>query len=627
MAYNTRFAFHFESKVSKRALFILVKEDGYSGEMISRSLGGSPILRRDNSGFICGTSLEWPAECVTDEEFAVFYTSDPKKFKVELYEGLTLIWTGFLTTELYADPDIAPPYDVTLTATDGLGELKNVEWDGMEDTEEAVFNIYRTVASIIVDLLSSTGQDIPLYSACKLKTGAGLEMFKNAYCNLEGLKGKSCYDVLSTILESCHATITSIGPCWLLMRETDLDFAQEYTISPVSLNGEIEDIEEYGITGLSIGGILLDAEGDLTYPNWVINQMSREVVPARKKVCVDCKPEYRDTAMPFVKKLTSDSLGWATGGNASWNSGAKRFNIPINSYVWQDLDVREGTIHCPLVLTLHLANSGSTAANVSVQVTAVGSDGTPYYLYKPESSEAPQHYVRGKRRSIDVNSTYWGTSEDSVTVSLDPNDDGNDRNATSVELALPFPRGSRGVHPVYLMVQVKNTSSSVVFLTDAMLQKADEIAGFTTCVKIDNGARGEDDTRTSIFCSNVSDVTGALGVYQTAEAQHFIHGPLHASDKTIITSFKTDRLTMATDWGSLMAKDYALSVALPRLRKTGVVNANSRKYLPVHARYSDCDFFVIETLSWDLLNDEIDLSMLSLPAASLTVESTTLTED
>ena len=124
--YNTRFFFRFTTD-SGREMRINIKQQGYSGSAIQRPLGATPVLKRDNgNNGIFGTSLEIIAECNTDNEFAVLYTSDPQEFYVELIDvdRNVSLWDGFVSPELYSAPEIYPPYDVQIIAVDGLGELK-----------------------------------------------------------------------------------------------------------------------------------------------------------------------------------------------------------------------------------------------------------------------------------------------------------------------------------------------------------------------------------------------------------------------------------------------------------------------------------------------------------------------
>ena len=126
MAYAVKYLFRFESaNGTTREIHVL--KDGYSGAVIQRALGRAPVLKKQHNGNVYGTSLEFYAECHVDREFIEFYTSDPKAYMVQLYDGSTLLWSGFVTPELYSEPDIAPPYDVQVVATDGVGELKLID--------------------------------------------------------------------------------------------------------------------------------------------------------------------------------------------------------------------------------------------------------------------------------------------------------------------------------------------------------------------------------------------------------------------------------------------------------------------------------------------------------------------
>ena len=119
MAYGLLYRFVFQS-MNGTEVKIEVLKDGYSGTVTQRALGSAPVLRQQYSGGVAGTSLAFTPECLTDGEFSQFYTSDAKEFMVDLYRSSTKIWSGFIVPELYSEPDIAPPYDVNITAADGL---------------------------------------------------------------------------------------------------------------------------------------------------------------------------------------------------------------------------------------------------------------------------------------------------------------------------------------------------------------------------------------------------------------------------------------------------------------------------------------------------------------------------
>ena len=158
MAYGNRFRFRFDS-VHGVEYNIYILKDGYTGTCEQRALGHAPVLKKQKNGPICGTSLDLYAQCVVDGEFAELYTSDPKEYRVDVYRAGILIWTGFVSTELYSEPSIYPPYDVQIVATDGLGELKQVDFE---------YAGLVTLSEHIRTALSYTGANKIIYVASSL---------------------------------------------------------------------------------------------------------------------------------------------------------------------------------------------------------------------------------------------------------------------------------------------------------------------------------------------------------------------------------------------------------------------------------------------------------------------------
>lgn len=81
MAYSARYIFSFRDILDGDVL-ITIAEQGFSGAAIRRSVGGSPVLKCEDGGAIKGMSLEFPAECEVEDEFAILYTPDPYRFQV-----------------------------------------------------------------------------------------------------------------------------------------------------------------------------------------------------------------------------------------------------------------------------------------------------------------------------------------------------------------------------------------------------------------------------------------------------------------------------------------------------------------------------------------------------------------
>ena len=128
MAYGIKYQFCLES-INGAEYTVNILKDGYSGSVKKRPLGKAPILRKSSSGSIRSTSLDLVLECSVDGEYAEFYNADPGDYLVALFKGNTQIWQGSLVSELYSAPEIAPPYDVNVTANDGIALAKEFNLD------------------------------------------------------------------------------------------------------------------------------------------------------------------------------------------------------------------------------------------------------------------------------------------------------------------------------------------------------------------------------------------------------------------------------------------------------------------------------------------------------------------
>ena len=213
MAYGVKYRFQLES-YNKTVYRVDVLEDGYSGSIMTRPLGKAPVIRLQESDPLRSSSCDLVLECQTDGEYVDLYTTDPFQYKVEVYwlngNSVTSIWRGYVATEIYSEPDIAPPYDVKITATDGLGILKEYtfEADGV-----------KLIRTHICDLLEKAGDPSPMfYYATSLRKYGGTvtNFLDDANIDLDYMAGKSCYDVLKTILESLRTILCQWAHtgCW-----------------------------------------------------------------------------------------------------------------------------------------------------------------------------------------------------------------------------------------------------------------------------------------------------------------------------------------------------------------------------------------------------------------------------
>ena len=224
-------------------IFILKKN--YTGVAQQRPLGRAPILKRERNGNILGTSLEIYAECRIDGEFARLYTSSADEFLVEVYRNQVLQWTGFVSPELYSEPDIAPPYDVQIIATDGLGELKSYDFVQGARSRSFLGHLNSMLAHTSLDLGVETVSELQYYD----DGWTGNTGIMSVVTDMSHKENENCYDVLQSMLASVNAVITQQAGRWMVLRESDL-YALADSLNPVVF-GSMVDHEWWPVGNLS----------------------------------------------------------------------------------------------------------------------------------------------------------------------------------------------------------------------------------------------------------------------------------------------------------------------------------------------------------------------------------------
>ena len=296
------------------------------GELTQRALGRPPVLKRKHSGRIYGTSLEIYAECLVNGEFASFYTPDPTAYLMQLYRGNSRIWKGYVTPELYAEPDIAPPYDVQIVATDGLGELKLHNFEAQGD---------KTLAALFDYLLNFTGSrdSKNFYSSLSGEDSAGnsvssSQMWSSAVINIDYKAGESCYDVLQYLLDTLCASITYHNCAWHIWRDNDVSAST---------------LTSGAITSMSSGGI------------WPVGNLSTKIEPAKRQVTVEA-PFHKWT--PLVNPDMDADSGW-TKYDSTYNTAAQAYEIGLVGTISQVISSIDMSVGLQVVTHLGLATAGA----------------------------------------------------------------------------------------------------------------------------------------------------------------------------------------------------------------------------------------------------------------------------
>ena len=587
MAYATKYLFKWES-VGGTIREIRVLKDGYSGYPVQRNLGRAPILRKQQNGVVFGTSIEFYAECAIDGEFSEFYTTDPKAFRVDLYAGSTLLWQGYISPELYAEPDIAPPYDVRVIATDGIGELKLYDFAPQGA---------KTLRQMFTYLLGYTGLDTDVYLISSLQAGsssAGTLLEKTI--NLDYKAGESCYDVLTYLLDTLHATITWWRGAWIVARETNVTFS----------SGKVDYYNTSGNSALLADSV--QSLGSLGSAHvWPVGYLSRMVDPAKKSVTVKA-PWHPVNA--FVNGEMNSDTAWTKANNASFDTSKKAYYLPDNAVPNQNNPLAEisqpvsmGGLRVPMSFLGKFCATELPPFSGAVYGGVVGVDviyvtgNDSYYLTKDDNGDPIWKQGTGGNYDFQIRLSQVNTDEagaEVLTFEFPP-----------LMLNNTYPAGTLTFHIVGRSALVFNASLDVVISK-----------GYQDRLHLDNGARGEG-----------NDVEVAIG-RETSDIDYykaFMQGILLDSG-SLITSFKDDEITTGMDFLSFISRDYARSFALPRIVQTGIVFLESVVEFPPLVFAKGGLNYWIETWSWNMLEDELEISTRQLPTANITVDSEVISE-
>lgn len=62
----------------------------------------------------------------TNFQYIGLFSQDDRRFQIKFYKGADLFWTGFVIPSVYQESFTSPPYEVLLTATDGIQQLETL---------------------------------------------------------------------------------------------------------------------------------------------------------------------------------------------------------------------------------------------------------------------------------------------------------------------------------------------------------------------------------------------------------------------------------------------------------------------------------------------------------------------
>lgn len=588
------YKFRFASQAGSDYTINLRPATGWSGQYKSRAMGASPVLRRERNGAILGSSLTLRLECLEDNEYAVLYTSSPYEWLAELYlNGNVLVWRGYVSPELYSAPDMAPPYDVEIIATDGLGELKRASYaqDGP-----------MTLHDILKALLNTAQQDnLPIMWRLDYTSDGcnGSNYLTAVSLDLTSQSGRSCYDVLSDLLASMHAMIMYDGGEWLVINECDLP-----TDGTALTLHEGNTGNDVSLSPQALGGAW-----------WPVGKLSDKVVSAKREVTL--------TTTTITRELMPDQTLTAQGGAGQMEDGTL-LGGSGNSRIVQEVYV--GNVYSratKLELELEATGNGSLIVNV----TGKCSDTSAPVAHRGPWTVGSVELQNGVPVMSVGEGGHWISGEPVTTNVIAITPDGD---KLSMSLVLPTDEvhiyaeddGYGGVryslgamHDIETYLDTISVSvtpdAGSCKVTRMSLREVPGYRGTETTVKLANGAR---DAASSVDTLVSSDIDGA----DTGTLAILREGVPMAGGKAL------RKWGGSYDYVAYMGTMYARSNALPAVDKTGIINVPAgTSYIPLMWTQLGV-VYMLRRYDWDIIADELTINeMVSLPVASITVESIT----
>jgi len=227
-------------------------EEGYSGDIISfTGAGGMEPLK----GELCNESDDpfdpirssrkiFAVWCQTMFALDELFTAEDMYFPVEIYQGASLYWKGFVDPG-QSEEDYGPvPYEANIYCIDGLSLLKTFKF---EESDGVPYNGRETESQIILDILGKIGytefkEFINIYET-GMDSAVGDSPLDQIKIDRDIFEDMYCDEVLKQLLGKKNACIRQIDGVFCFFRPAELNgttvygryFTSAYDKTPVSI--------------------------------------------------------------------------------------------------------------------------------------------------------------------------------------------------------------------------------------------------------------------------------------------------------------------------------------------------------------------------------------------------------
>lgn len=237
MAFEVKYRCEWFDRLKLKWRFDIL-EDSFAGTITDLQASSDPLTIDYLSGSddifespIRGTKCDLRVKVSTSFALADLYSVEDRKFKVNIYYNTsTLFWTGFIVSNNYSEAYNDTPYDVVISANDGLGYLKEISFD---DVVTASTFSQREIASFIISTIfinigvSDFKEIINVYED-SMDNGTSDSPLNQKKLDISVFNEMNCYEVLEHILNIYNALCRQSNGEYYLYRPIELAGATVY---------------------------------------------------------------------------------------------------------------------------------------------------------------------------------------------------------------------------------------------------------------------------------------------------------------------------------------------------------------------------------------------------------------
>ena len=430
----------YETSKYKRDVKLDIEKKDYTGSGVMKRIGSNGVTlskeKDDIIGKIRAKSLEFSIQSDIDSEYQNFFLYENGTYRVELKIDDQIVWVGLIICDQYTEPYIDPPYDVDILATDGLGLLKNYDFEltGIVSRFEAIRYCLEKVGLGI-----GYAFNIDLFETRMNQDKAMLDqLYFDGDIFGENGEDYNCYEALQALIPA-GCIITQSGMRWLIQRESepwktrilyDADGTYEGTEQGESLQqlgklkgidtdiypvGQLTDNREIAWSSFTIKNEYGKKESllknfDLSYGN--ISYWNSNIVPT-SKTWTNPRTGETNTSIDYGYSVNQD-------GDDYYCLISGYEDVKYKSYVYQSIEIQKTSSSFVFSIDISILATVTLTTTFLFQVKLITST-TTYYLSQTDGWVEDMTYIEySAKGSIGHSSISWNTLK--VILSNIPND-------------------------------------------------------------------------------------------------------------------------------------------------------------------------------------------------------------